>query len=198
MSAEERVRSAHPASWPARPAITTPPPTSARSPAASTADPAFTGLRFQVDRIPRFALPFACEQRGRPGCRHRARRLRIRPEGSVPADAAGRSLSTASGVRPGRVGGDRNATVAIVCSPSTTSLLALRFDYDRRRQAGGSGTTSPLCTKRAIHLTQGEHDHVGIRARAGELLSRPLARAARRLVVGSLRPRFGCPPQPAT
>jgi hypothetical protein len=71
---------------------------------------------------------------------------RFRPEGSVPADAAGRSLSTASGVRPGRVGGDRNATVAIMCSPSTTSLLALRFDYDRRRQAGGSGTTSPLCT----------------------------------------------------
>jgi hypothetical protein len=29
---------------------------------------------------------------------------RIRPEGSVPADAAGRSLSTASGVRPGRGG----------------------------------------------------------------------------------------------
>jgi hypothetical protein len=62
MSAEERGRSAHPASWPARPAITTPPPTSARSPAASTADPAFTGLRFRVDRIPRFALPCACEQ----------------------------------------------------------------------------------------------------------------------------------------
>src|ERR1035441_5032503 len=38
------------------------------------------------------------------------------------------------------------ATVAIMCSPSTTSLLALRFDYDRRRQAGGLGTTSPLCT----------------------------------------------------
>src|ERR1019366_7307081 len=74
------------------------------------------------------------------------RRACLRPEGSVPADAAGRSLSTASGVRPGRVGGDRNATVAIMCSPSTTSLLALRFDYDRRRQAGGSGTTSPLCT----------------------------------------------------
>src|ERR1019366_10219210 len=70
----------------------------------------------------------------------------FRPEGSGPADAAGRSLSTASGVRPGRGGGDRNATVAIMCSPSTTSLLALRFDYDRRRQAGGSGTTSPLCT----------------------------------------------------
>jgi hypothetical protein len=28
----------------------------------------------------------------------------FRPEGSVPADAAGRSLSTASGVRPGRGG----------------------------------------------------------------------------------------------
>ncbi|HEY5202406.1 MAG TPA: hypothetical protein VIJ31_16015, partial [Acidothermaceae bacterium] len=32
----------------------------------------------------------------------------------VPADAAGRSLSTASGVRPGRVGGDRNATNSLV------------------------------------------------------------------------------------
>jgi hypothetical protein len=95
--------------------------------------------------------------------------LALSPKGSVPADAAGRSLSTASGVRPGRVGGDRNATVAIMRSPSTTSLLALRFDYDRRRQAGGSGTTSPLCTKRVIHLTQvpcppGRCDRRGARA----------------------------------
>ena len=40
------------------PLDTTRPPTSARSDTASTGNPAFTGLRFQVDRILRLAPPF--------------------------------------------------------------------------------------------------------------------------------------------
>jgi hypothetical protein len=54
-------------------------------------------------------------------------RSRYRPEGSVPAGAAGRSLSTASGVRPGRVGGDRNATKAVLgARPPRRSQCARR------------------------------------------------------------------------
>jgi hypothetical protein len=45
--------------------------------------------------------------------------LVLSPRRKRPRDAAGRSLSTASGVRPGRVGGDRHATNAIAGAGST-------------------------------------------------------------------------------
>ena len=111
MSAEERVRPAHPTPWPARPAITTRPPTSARSPTASTANPAFTGLRFQVDRIPRLAPPFA----------HKPANRRPAPDASCWA------IALASG---GRHGGDPRA-------PSVANAIARPEAPRGRKQSCG-------------------------------------------------------------
>jgi hypothetical protein len=83
MSAEERVRPAHPTSWPARSAMTTPPPTSARSPTASTANPAFTGLRFEVDRVLRLAPPFAWLRRCCSTATRWSRRMRTSSPGRL-------------------------------------------------------------------------------------------------------------------
>jgi hypothetical protein len=81
MSAKERVRSADPASWPARPAITMPPLTSAKSPTAPTTDPPSPAFAF---RSTASLASLSLSRDGGSGCLAGARRWRTTP-GSNPS-----------------------------------------------------------------------------------------------------------------